>query len=36
MAKILKGRSPFDDGGILEVIEEFPEDAKIPMLRSFM
>src|SRR3954468_18214718 len=30
--KIFKGDSPFDDGGVLEVIEGFPEGADIPNL----
>ena len=28
--KIFRGKSPFDDGGTLEVIEGFPEGAEIP------
>ena len=31
MAKIFKGKSPFDDGGKLELIEGLPEGADIPM-----
>jgi Mn-containing catalase len=31
MARIFRGKSPFDDGGTLEVVEGFPEGADTPM-----
>jgi manganese catalase len=34
LAKIIKGVSPFDDGGTVEVLEGFPEGADIPMFQE--